>query len=242
MAYIDLIRGDSWAIRKLRPDEFIPRKDLRGLKIGRLTVLEFHHKGGPKGRTYYYTCKCDCGKTSIKSSSYLLRNDKYAPHKSCGCWHRELKVAASTTHGRTAQNGVYKIWMEIKTRCKNQRSKAYRYYGGRGIKVCDRWLGEHGFENFLADMGERPGKEYSIDRIDVNGDYCPENCRWATRIEQCNNRRSNILITYKNRTQTLRQWCEELSLNYSNARNMISVTGRSLEYVVNHQLKNKKNG
>lgn len=238
MAYIDLIRGESWAIRKLRPDEFIPRTDLRGRKIGRLKVLDFHHKGGKKGRTYYYTCLCDCGNTCVKSSSYLLANDEKIPHKSCGCWHRELSVAASTKHGHGKKtDATYKAWVELKLRCCNPNNRAYKDYGGRGIKVCDRWL--HSFENFLADMGERPGKEYSIDRIDNNGDYCPENCRWATDETQCNNRRSNINITYRGRTQTLMQWCEELGLNYVNARHMLRKTGRDFEYIVNHQLKNK---
>ena len=241
MAYIDLIRGDSWAIRKLRPDEFIPRKDLRGLKIGRLTVLDFHHKGGKDGRTYYYSCKCDCGTLCVKSSSYLLRSDKYVPHKSCGCWHKELSKSASTKHSHGSRTDkTYKTWVEMKLRCENPNNHAFSYYGGRGIKVCDRWKGEYGFENFLADMGEKPGNEYSIDRIDVNGDYSPENCRWATYKEQCNNRRSNIYITYNGKTQTLKQWCDELELNYSKARNMLRKMGWDFETIINHQLSKVK--
>lgn len=238
MAYIDLIRGESWAIRRLRPDEFIPRKDLRGQKIGRLQVIDFHHKGGKDGRMYYYQCRCDCGLMCVKPSSYLLASDKKIPHKSCGCWHRELNIAASTTHGYGKRtNPTYKVWVEMKLRCCNPRNRGYANYGGRGIMVCERW--EHSFESFLADMGERPSKEYSIDRIDVNGNYEPSNCRWATKKEQCNNRRSNINITYNGKTKTLRQWCDELGLNYSNARHMLKKTGRDFEYIVNHQLKNK---
>lgn len=95
----------------------------------------------------------------------------------------------------------------------------YPNYGGRGIKVCDRWLGEHGFENFLADMGERPSKDHSIDRIDVNGDYTPENCRWATRKQQCNNRRSNLLIEHKGEIRTLTEWCIIFGIDMSLAEN-----------------------
>lgn len=101
----------------------------------------------------------------------------------------------------------------MKLRCTNPNNHAYKDYGGRGIKVCDRWI--NSFENFLADMGERPSKEYSIDRIDVNGNYCPENCRWATRTEQCNNRRSNIRIEYKGETHTLKEWCDIYDMKYA---------------------------
>lgn len=241
MAYKDLTNTDRGTkyYSGVAADEFVPRKDLRRLKFGRLTVLDFSHKGGSSGRLYYYKCLCDCGKECIKSSTYLL-DSKTCIHKSCGCWHRELNIATSTTHGHGKKTDpTYKAWVEIKLRCCNPRNQAYKNYGGRGIKVCDRWL--HSFENFLADMGERPSKEYSIDRIDVNGDYCPKNCRWATRKEQCNNRRSNINITYNCKTQTLMQWCEELGLSYKNARSAIRKRGRSLEYIIENNICKTKN-
>ena len=238
MTYKDLTHTDRRTnyYRGIGADEFAPRNDLRGKKFGRLTVVDFDHKGGKNGRTYYYKCLCECGNVCIKGSWYLL-DDKMAPHKSCGCWHKELNLTSSTKHGygTRGKSSTYKIWCEIKGRCYNDKSTSFKHYGGRGIKMCDRWL--HSFENFLADMGERPSKEYSIDRIDVNGDYTPENCRWATRKQQCNNRRSNINITYKGKTQTLKLWCEELGLNYSNARMIIGTRGKVLEYVINHQQK-----
>lgn len=236
MKYKDLANRKPAYYAGLAKDEFCPRKDLRGQKFGRLTVIDFDRKGGKNGRTYYYKCLCDCNNTCVKSASYLLRKDKYAPHKSCGCWHRELYLTSSTKHGHgtKGKSSTYKIWCEIKIRCCNPNNHAYHNYGGRGIRVCDRWL--HSFENFLADMGERPSTDHSIDRIDVNGNYCPENCRWATRKEQANNRRSNILVEYNGKTQTLKQWCDELGLNFSNARYVLRKTGRSFEYIVNHQL------
>lgn len=90
-------------------------------------------------------------------------------------------------------------------------------YGGRGIKVCDRWLGEHGFENFLADMGERPSKDHSIDRIDVNGDYCTENCRWATRKEQMNNLRKTIYLEHNGERKPFQDWVRLFGVNKASA-------------------------
>lgn len=104
-------------------------------------------------------------------------------------------------------------------RCTNPKNTSYRNYGGRGIKVCDRWLGEQGFENFLTDMGERPSDGYSIDRIDNNGDYCPENCRWATKKEQCNNMRKTIMLSYNGETHSLSEWCDITGFCYETAYN-----------------------
>lgn len=235
MAYKDLTQPTEQIkyYQGVAENEFAPRYDLRGKKIGRLTVLDFDHKGGKTGRTYYYKCICDCGNEVIKTSKYLM--EERSPHKSCGCWRKELSITATTTHGHgNRKNPTYKAWIELKLRCGSPNNHAYKDYGGRGIKVCDRWL--NSFESFLTDMGERPGKEYSIDRIDVNGDYCPENCRWATRKEQCNNRRTNINITYNGKTQTLMQWCEELGLSYQNVRPVIRKSGRTLDYIIKHNM------
>ena len=108
----------------------------------------------------------------------------------------------------------YTIWQGIKRRCYKETCKAYPRYGGRGIKVSDRWLGEHGFENFLADMGNRPSKKHSIDRIDVNGNYEPSNCRWATDLEQGEHRRSNVYLTYNGETHKIADWARILGVTY----------------------------
>lgn len=104
---------------------------------------------------------------------------------------------------------TYESWLRMKTRCGNPNSHNYHNYGGRGIRFCERWLT---FENFLADMGERPEGKY-LDRIDNDGDYCVENCRWATTREQSNNRRTNRLVTFQDRTQTITQWERELGVS-----------------------------
>lgn len=114
-------------------------------------------------------------------------------------------------HNKT-KSREYHSWTNMKYRCYNVNNPSYAKYGGRGIKVCDRWLGRHGFVNFYKDMGDRPIYT-SIDRIDNNGDYTPENCRWATREEQQNNTRRCRLIEYNGRTQNLTQWARELSIN-----------------------------
>lgn len=107
----------------------------------------------------------------------------------------------------------YRILTGIKDRCLNKNSKNYPRYGGRGIKVCDRWLGKEGATNFLKDMGKRPSPKHSIDRINNDGDYCPENCRWATWTEQENNRRINVYYEYNGKKMTLPQWSRELGIN-----------------------------
>lgn len=110
---------------------------------------------------------------------------------------------------------LYRNWQSIKTRCYNKNCKKYKHYGGRGITVDDRWLGPNGFDNFLADMGQKPGKGYSIDRIDVNGPYSPDNCRWATWEQQENNKRTNRYYEFNGEKRTLPQWSRKLGISYS---------------------------
>lgn len=101
---------------------------------------------------------------------------------------------------------IYSLWCRIKDRCNNPNKQHYERYGGRGIKVCERW--QNSFENFLEDMGERPSEKHSIDRIDVNGDYCKENCRWATKKEQANNTSTNKFLLIDGQLKTIAQWSE----------------------------------
>ena len=114
---------------------------------------------------------------------------------------------------------VYKVWSKMKCRCTNPNNPKYKDYGGRGIRVCDRWLDS--FEAFAADLGERPSSDHSIERNDVNGPYSPDNCRWADRLTQQNNRRDNRYLTWNGRTLTLSQWARETGLHKNTLYNRI---------------------
>ena len=118
--------------------------------------------------------------------------------------------SGNTTHG-LGHTPEYKSWQHMKDRCLNPKCHRYKWYGARGIKICKRWLK---FENFYKDMGQKPSRQHTIDRIDNDGNYTLKNCRWATIVEQRNNMRNNHLITYQGKTQNMMQWCKELNMNY----------------------------
>jgi hypothetical protein len=137
-----------------------------------------------------------------KHGSFQQRPSDHLKGVGCPECKKEKTIEASTTHGQS-NSKEYAAWASMKKRCYNQNNNRYHRYGGRGITVCDRWL--NSFENFLADMGEKP-KGCSIDRIDNDGDYCPENCRWSTPKEQCNNKSNNISLTIYGKTMSLTEW------------------------------------
>jgi hypothetical protein len=180
--------------------------DLVGQSFEKLLVVS---QADSRGGKTYWNCICECGREKVVRGKELKSGDT----KSCGCLVKEN----STTHGMH-QTSTYKIWRSMKNRCLNPKNKGYQHYGSRGISVCDRWLK---FENFYIDMGEKP-EGMSLDRKNNDGPYSPENCRWATPREQSNNQRSNHLITYQDKTQTLSQWAEELGISRNTLLNRLT--------------------
>lgn len=169
--------------------------DMTGQVFGRLTVTEY--AGDRKWR-----CTCSCGNTVDVARQSLIKGRS----TSCGCYRREHTIAKSTTHGKT-KSRIHYTWKNMLQRCQNPRNNSYPDYGGRGIKVCARW---QEFENFYTDMGDVPDG-MSLDRIDVDGDYEPDNCRWASPKVQARNKRNSIRVD----GIELKYLAEELGINYS---------------------------
>lgn len=184
-------------------------KDLSGMIFGRLKVLHLSYK---KKSHYYYACRCECGNIKVVRSDQLTRGIA----KSCGCLQRE--IAESTMAQTMRKHGMNKhpligVLNAIKQRCYNPKCKQYAYYGARGIGICNEWKTNcQAFIYWAIANGYKDG--LTIDRIDVNSDYAPSNCRFVSMKDQNRNKRNNIMIVYKDKTKSLAEWCEVLGLNY----------------------------
>jgi hypothetical protein len=174
-----------------------------GHRVNRLTVT-----GEPftKNDSRYIPCRCDCGNVRNVSASLLRRPNTF----SCGCYADELSRARHLSHNDST-NKFYFRWHGMVRRCTAPAHKSYPYYGGRGIRVCDEWLDYSTFKAWAEATGFKDG--LWLERIDNDGNYCPENCTWRTQKEQSNNRRNNVLLTFEGRTQTIAQWADETGIN-----------------------------
>jgi len=178
-------------------------RDLTGQKFNMLTVLYRYEIDAPNGDSRW-VCSCECGGTTIVTASNLIYNGV----KSCGCLKRtnHFKI-----HGDW-NSKLYTRWRSMIRRCEDPNFPSYNNYGGRGIQVCPEWHNYENFRDWVNSTQDDPS--LTLDRIDVNGNYEPNNCRWATQKTQQNNKRNNIYVTYFNETHSLKEWCDILNLPY----------------------------
>lgn len=196
--------------------------DLTGRKYGRLTVLGFDHKNSK--RVYFWKCRCECGK-DVVIAGYNLKSGNT---KSCGCLGETNRqrlesefTKAHKTHGLSATR-INRTYRHMKERCFEKSSKDYFLYGGRGIGIDSEWLGEKGFEHFYEwSMQNGYSDKLTIDRIDNNRNYGPDNCRWADARTQANNRRTNVVYDIGNGPQTRAELCREYGMGYNKVRNRV---------------------
>lgn len=206
------------------------RQDLTNKRFERLLVLKFAGKG--RHGEPLWECRCDCGNIKIVSAGHLTNGDT----RSCGCLHKERFSLSHTTHGES-KSRLYKIWVGVKTRCCDKRSRNYHKYGQRGITVCEEWL--NSYENFKTwAVVNGYSNVLTLDRIDSNGNYCPSNCRWATQKEQQNNRRNNHLLTYNGETLTVSQWNEKLGFTRGTVSQRLNKLGWSVEKALTTPIRN----
>jgi len=199
--------------KKINPNDLILEN------IGCLTIVEYlgeYIKDGTKLKSHYYKCKCNnCGKDTIVNRGNLLRAKKNDINIGCGCLMREAISKSNKTHGMT-KSRIYQTFTDIKRRCYNSNTKAYKNYGGRGIIVCDEWLIKEGmgfmnFYNWAMENGYTD--KLTIDRNNVNGNYEPNNCSWITMKEQENNRRNNKVIAINGIEKNESKWAEEFNIS-----------------------------
>lgn len=178
--------------------------NLIGQKFSRLTVVS-RSENGKRGKARWF-CRCDCGSEKTVSGDELVGGKT----RSCGCWRKEMPSLKFRTHGKS-KTKEFGVWCGIKNRCFNKKVPAYKWYGGRGITVCERWLT---FENFLEDMGERPDDNHTIERKDVDGNYEPGNCIWLHKSGQSENRRVVDRLVFNGVSDTISGWSKKTGIPY----------------------------
>lgn len=205
-------------------------KSLIGTKFNSLTIIDIHPD--VKGGQYKLICKCDCGNTTITRASRVING--YT--KTCGCRNEGVNKYNSNRISRKYSN-LYSCWNTMRHRCYNPQNERYKYYGARGITVCDEW--KKSFEPFLNwALSNGYEKGLTIDRVDVNGNYEPNNCRWVSNLCQARNKRNNRMVEFQGETKCVSQWCEDLNLPYHTIRARLRL-GWDAEKAFNTPVRNK---
>lgn len=206
--------------------------NITGKRFGKLVAIKTIGKN--KNGGYLWQCKCDCG-NEITASVGNLNNGHT---KSCGCLRADRCKMNFTKHGLESTR-LYDIWRDMRLRCYDKRNISYNRYGGRGITICDEWKNDvKSFYDWAMANGYKDS--LTIDRIDNDGNYCPENCRWVTVKEQASNRRSNILVTHNGKTQTMKEWAHEVGIHYKAVWARMQKLGWSSERALTHPVKKGK--
>lgn len=209
---------------------------LVGKRFGRLTVVRDSGKRLERCKNILWECKCDCGNTTYVLTSNLVT--KYNRTVSCGCYAAERRIKHNLTN---TNSRICKIIVGMRQRCYNPNDAAYKWYGARGIRVCDEWMGEDGVENFYKWAVANGYKEdLTIDRIDVNGNYEPSNCRWATRQEQRRNTRSNRWITVNGEKRLISEWAKLKNISASTISSRIKRGMSEYDAVMTPSMAKKK--
>lgn len=208
--------------------------DITGQIFGRLTAL---YRAPSKGRRTCWNFSCSCGISKIIEIDPVLDGRT----QSCGCLKNELIALRSITHGHSInrkQSSELRAYRGAKDRCYNKNSNKYHVYGARGIIMCEKWF--NSFEAFFQDMGKRP-KGCSLDRINVNGNYEPSNCRWATAHQQAMNKQNTLYVTYNNEKITLKECAQITGLDYKALHSQMKYQARTIDDAIQHLLKRKMN-
>ena len=231
-----VVRGEYLRSGQTKSCGCLTSENLVGMKFGRLTVMD---RESPKSKKTkgLWVCKCECGNVIKVNTSDL----KSGNTTSCGCKRKETLRQLRTKHGES-NTRLYNVWSDMKKRCYNTKNVDYKNYGGRGITVCDEWMDFQNFYEWAIANGydeTAPRGQCTIDRINVDGNYEPENCRWVDRYIQMNNKRNNRILTYNGESHTLAEWCEIVNIPYNCLKSRLNKLHWSVEKTLTTPTRNK---
>ena len=231
-----VVRGEYLRSGDTKSCGCLTSENLVGMKFGRLTVMDRESPKSKKAKGLW-VCKCECGNVIKVNTSDL----KSGNTTSCGCKRKETLRQLRTKHGES-NTRLYNVWSDMKKRCYNTKNVDYKNYGGRGISVCDEWMDFQNFYDWAIANGydeTAPRGQCTIDRINVDGNYEPENCRWVDRYIQMNNKRNNRILTYNGESHTLAEWCEIVNIPYNCLKSRLNKLHWSVEKTLTTPTRNK---